>query len=58
LKSTDFSVGVGAGFNFTPSVGVGLRYNLGLSNISDAENSDLKTGNFSIGLHYNFGASK
>ena len=55
FKSTNFSLGIGAGFNFTPSVGVGLRYNLGLSNISEDTNDDVKTGNFSIGIHYSFG---
>lgn len=58
FKSTNLSVGVGAGFNFTPSIGVGLRYNLGLSNISDNDDADVKTGNFSIGVHYTFGSSK
>ena len=55
FKSTNFSLGIGAGFNFTSSVGVGLRYNLGLSNISEDTNDDVKTGNFSIGIHYSFG---
>lgn len=55
FKSTNFSLGIGAGFNFTSSVGVGLRYNLGLSNISEDTNDDEKTGNFSIGIHYSFG---
>ena len=54
-KSVNFSLGIGAGFNFTSSVGVGLRYNLGLSNISEDTNDDVKTGNFSIGIHYSFG---
>lgn len=58
LKSTNFSLGLGAGFNFTPQVGVGVRYNLGLSSIEDAGNTDIKTGNLSIGVHYTFGQSK
>jgi opacity protein-like surface antigen len=55
LKSTNFSLGIGAGFNFTPNIGVGLRYNLGLSNINDESGGDLKTSNFAIGVHYSFG---
>ncbi len=55
FKSTNFSLGVGAGWNFSPQVGVGVRYNLGLSNIADADDGDVKTGNFSIGIHYSFG---
>jgi opacity protein-like surface antigen len=57
LKSTNFSLGLGAGWNFGPKVGVGVRYNLGLSNISEDDDDDLKTGNFSIGIHYSFGGS-
>ena len=60
LKSTNFSLGIGAGWNFGPQVGVGVRYNLGLSNIWDAPalgDNEVKTGNFSIGIHYSFGGS-
>lgn len=55
FKSTNFSLGIGAGWNFSPQVGVGVRYNLGLSNIADFPGADVKTGNFSIGIHYSFG---
>lgn len=55
LKSTNFSIVGGVGFNFIPSVGVNARYALGLSNISEDSSGDLKTSTFSIGLHYTFG---
>ncbi len=55
LKSTNFSIVGGLGYNFIPSVGVNARYALGLSNISDDSEGDLKTSTFSIGLHYTFG---
>jgi len=58
LKSTNFSIGLGAGWNFSPKVGVGVRYNLGLSSIADGTDSDVKTGNFSIGIHYSFGGAQ
>ena len=55
LKSTNFVLGIGAGYNVTPQIGVGARYNLGLSNISDDSEGELKTSVISFGLHYNFG---
>ena len=55
LKSTNFSLGFGAGWNFSPKVGVGLRYNLGLSSIGEDSGNDVKTGNFAIGIHYMLG---
>ncbi len=55
LKSTNFSIVGGLGYNFIPSVGVNARYALGVSNISDDSEGDLKTSTFSIGLHYTFG---
>ena len=55
LKSSNFSLGFGAGWNFSPKVGVGLRYNLGLSSIGEDSGNDVKTGNFAIGIHYMFG---
>lgn len=59
LKTTNFSLAIGAGFNFTPAIGVGVRYSLGLSNIVDVEGAgEWKTSNFSVGVHYTFGQSK
>lgn len=56
LKTVNFSVGAGLGYNFTPNVGAGLRYTLGLTTINDATpKTDVKTGNLAIGLHYTFG---
>lgn len=56
LKSIDFGVNFGAGYDFTENVSVGLRYNLGLSNISDAEVGDGKIKNsvFSLSVGYKF----
>ncbi len=53
-KSTNISGAAGLGFNFVPSIGVGIRYSLGLTGITESD-SDVKTGNFAIGLHYTFG---
>ncbi|MEO6405038.1 MAG: porin family protein [Ferruginibacter sp.] len=57
LKSSNFSLAGGLGYNFTPSIGAGIRYTLGLANIGKDSGSDLKTGTISIGLHYMFGGA-
>jgi len=56
LKSIDFGVNFGAGYDFTENLSVGLRYNLGLSNISDSEEGDGKIKNsvFSLSVGYKF----
>ncbi|MCL9806140.1 PorT family protein [Flavobacterium amniphilum] len=54
LKSTDFGVNVGLGYNFTENVSAGLRYNLGLSNIVDADGADVKNNVFSLSVGYKF----
>lgn len=60
FKATNFSLCFGAGYNFSESLGIGARYNFGLSNIAnnDANNGgsigNIKTGNFSFGLQYTF----
>lgn len=40
LKSIDFGLNIGIGYNFTENLSVGARYNLGLSNIADVEDGD------------------
>jgi hypothetical protein len=64
LKSIDFGLNFGAGYDFTPNLSAGLRYNLGLSNIADNESNDeegfetedfeLKNSVFSLSLSYKF----
>lgn len=54
LKSTDFGVNFGLGYNFTENISAGLRYNLGLSNIADDDNADLKNGVFALSVGYKF----
>lgn len=58
LKGTNFSFALGAGYRLSSGLGFGARYNLGLSNISDETDSELKTGGFQIGISYKFGAKK
>ena len=42
LKSTDFGVLFGAEYNITESLGLGFRYNLGISNVLDTPETDIK----------------
>ncbi|CAH0202432.1 porin family protein [Chryseobacterium sp. Bi04] len=56
-KSFDFGLGLGAGYYFTPNIGVNVRYVAGLSDIakdrpSGADSS--KNGVFQVGLAYKF----
>ncbi|MDR7211350.1 porin family protein [Flavobacterium piscis] len=55
FKSVDFGVNFGAGYDFTENLSVGLRYNLGLSNIYE-DSGDYKLNNnvFSISVGYKF----
>ncbi|WP_291858753.1 porin family protein [Marinilabilia sp.] len=53
LKGSDFGFNVGAGYDFGP-LGVDVRYNIGLSNISDEEDGDIKNSVIQVGLSYSF----
>lgn len=55
VKSVDFGLGFGAGYNFTENLSLGLRYNLGLSN-TIKEDSDYKVKNsvLALSLAYKF----
>jgi len=64
FKSIDFGLNFGAGYDFTPNLSAGLRYNLGLSNIVDSEGGnedfefendyEVKNSVFSLSLSYKF----
>jgi Outer membrane protein beta-barrel domain len=58
LHSTNFSFAIGAGYKLASGLGFGARYNLGISNIVDESDSDLKVGGFQVGLSYTFGGGK
>ncbi len=54
-KKIDFSLTAGIGYVHPPSsVGVDLRYNLGLSNINDISNTDVYNRGVQLGLFYLF----
>ncbi|MET3036555.1 porin family protein [Chryseobacterium sp. NRRL B-14859] len=57
FKTFDFGLGLGAGYYFTPNIGVNLRYVAGLTNIGKERpgyTSSTKSGVFQIGLAYKF----
>jgi opacity protein-like surface antigen len=57
LKSVDFGLNFGAGYNLTENLSAGLRYNLGLSDVFKTEGGeDFKSKNsvFSVSLGYKF----
>jgi hypothetical protein len=53
-KSTDFGWSFGAGYLSKTGLGVDARYNLGISDISKTEVTDLKNRVWQIGLFYQF----
>jgi len=53
-NSVDFSWVFGAGYLFTSGIGIDLRYNLGLNNISDDSDFEAKNRVFQVGLFYQF----
>jgi opacity protein-like surface antigen len=61
-SSTDFGINLGAGYDFTENLSVGLRYNFGLSNVADfgdledfiGEDISANNGVFSVSLGYKF----
>ena len=53
-KSTDFAWTFGAGYLSKSGLGVDARYNLGISDISKIETTDLKNRVWQFGLFYQF----
>lgn len=53
-KSLDYGLGFGAAYELPIGVFFDLRYNLGLSNISDVDGFDVGTTAFQVGLGYRF----
>lgn len=52
--STDFAIGIGAGYELSNGLMFDLRYNAGLSNIYDGDGAELGNTCFQIGLGYRF----
>jgi opacity protein-like surface antigen len=57
VKSIDFGLNFGASFDFAENIMIGARYNLGLLDITDVEDSEdfkLQNAVFSFSLGYRF----
>lgn len=55
FESTDFGINIGAGYDVTENINIGLRYTVGVSNIL-ADSGDFKGGNsnFALAVGYRF----
>lgn len=53
-KSTDFGLNLGAGYDVAENINLGLRYSLGLSNVSDIDGVDVGTSNIALAVGYKF----
>lgn len=58
FKGINFSWALALGYEMKSGFGIYGRYNLGLSNIVDSDDSDIKTGVIQVGLRYNLFGSK
>jgi hypothetical protein len=58
FKGIDFAGVVALGFETKKGIGAYARFNLGLSNIIDEDDADVKNSVFQVGLRFNFGAMK
>ncbi|CAM1354821.1 porin family protein [Tenacibaculum insulae] len=54
LKSIDFGLNFGAGYKLDNGLNFSARYNLGLSNISEDDDNEVKNGVFQISVGYSF----
>lgn len=54
VKSMDFGLGIGAGYELPMGLMFDARYNLGLSNISEDSDFDVKNTGIMVGLGYRF----
>ena len=52
MNKVDFGYAAGLGYNFTEKVGLGLRYNGGLSNIFEDSEGDVRNSAFMLSLSY------
>lgn len=55
FKSINFSWAIGLGYKMSSGFGIGARYNLGLANVIDSDEANIKLGGFHVGVFYLFG---
>jgi len=54
VNTFDFSWPIGASYVFAGGIGVDVRYNIGITNVNDAESPVVRNRVFQIGLFYQF----
>jgi hypothetical protein len=54
LKSTDIAANLGVSYNFTDNISAGLRYSLGLTQVTDEGDFDIMNNVFSLSAAYKF----
>ncbi len=55
FESIDFGLNIGAGYDATENINIGVRYGFGLSNIAkDSEGEKIKNSNIAIAVAYKF----
>jgi hypothetical protein len=57
FKKTDVAIGFGLGYSGVSPIGIDARYNLGLTNINDGGNNNIKNNVLQLGLTYRLGSS-
>jgi len=54
VKTVDVSWSLGASYLFPEAIGIDARYNIGLTNVNDAETPKVRNRVFQVGLFYQF----
>lgn len=54
VKTVDVSWALGASYLFPEAIGIDARYNIGLTNVNDAESPIVRNRVFQVGLFYQF----
>jgi len=54
VNTVDVSWSLGASYLFPEAIGIDARYNIGLTNVNDAETPEVRNRVFQIGLFYQF----
>lgn len=54
FKGLNLGLGVGAGYELESGFGADLRYNIGLSDISDVDGTEVKASTIQLGVFYKF----
>jgi hypothetical protein len=54
VKTVDVSWSLGASYLFPEAIGIDARYNIGLTNVNEAETPEVRNRVFQVGLFYQF----